>query len=245
MTNLFSQLNNLPSLFWKICVLVLLALVILFGIQTCNKTLESHKLQNDLTNQIYNSKMAFTTSRQKDSSTIIIQQQLIANKDAEIVKHIEKEDGLKSVASQVVVRTVYQIQKVYVPFTDSPKVITKVDTIAGKLDTMDLLPVPSRVQKIDSNFQLDATVLKDGLEVNFLKIPNTTTVTIGETKGVFNHKSIVRVHQSNPYLMTEDMKNVIVDQGTTRKQWESVAIGGGIVLSLDAIFVAWYLVTRK
>lgn len=233
------------NIFWKVCVIILLLLVVLFGVQSCLKTKESHKLQNELTTQVYNNKMSFTIVRQKDSSTIITQQQLIANKDAEIIKHIEKENGLKSVIAQVMIKTSYQVQKVAIPLTDSARVITKLDTVAGKIDTTNYLQVPARVQKIDSNFQLDATILKDGLEVNYLRLPNTTTVTIGETKGLFKHQSVVRIHQSNPYILTEDAKNVIVDQSSAKKQWGTFALGGGLVLTIDAVFIAWYLATHK
>ena len=110
MINLIDLSNKIPSTLWKIGFIILLILVILFGIQTCNKTKEAHKLQNQLTTEVYNNKMAFDTVRAKDGSIKATQQQLKSFKDAAIIKQIELENKLKSVQSQVVVKTVYQIK---------------------------------------------------------------------------------------------------------------------------------------
>ena len=187
--------------------------------------------------------MPFVQQRLKDSSTIVTQIQLLATKDAEIVKHIEKEDKLYKLASNVQVKTVYQIKEVLVPYKDSTKVITLKDTINGIIDSTEYLKLPSRVQTIDTNFLLDATVLSNGLEVNYLKIPNTTIVNIGEEGNIFKHQSIIKIHQSNPYILQTDVKNVIIENPKLKnKAWKGFGIGCGvgsvatIVLSVLAHF---------
>ena len=244
MINLIDLSNKIPSTLWKIGFIILLILVILFGIQTCNKTKEAHKLQNQLTTEVYNNKMAFDTVSAKDGSIKATQQQLKSFKDAAIIKQIELENKLKSVQSQVVVKTVYQIKEVFIPFLDTTKSVTKVDSSHGKLDTLDFIQVPARVQAIDPNFQLDATILKTGLEVNYLRIPNTTVTTIGVTKGLFKRQSVVLVKESNPNLTITDMKNIVDDPQVAKKQWTTFAIGGSIVVAVDAIIVAAYLLTH-
>lgn len=228
MINPLQVLNKIPDAFWKICVAVLLILVITFGIQTCNKTEEAHKLQNQLTTEVYNHKMVFDSIRLKDGSTIATQQQLIAQKDNEIVKHIETENGLKSLVAQVSVKTSYKIDSIFIPYYSPAPVITIVDTVAGKLDTTDYIRVPAVVHNTDTNFLLQATVIKTGLVVNNLNILNTVTVTIGETKGLFKHQSIVSIKQSNPYIKTEDVKNIVVQQTSQKKEIKTFFIGGGI-----------------
>ena len=245
MINPLLILNNIPNTLWKISAIILLLLVILFGIQTCTKVKEAHNFQNQLTTEAYNHKMAFDSVRTKDGTLIATQQQLLANKDAEIVKHIETEDKLKSLTSQVVIKTIYQIQKVYVPFKDSTTIRDIVDTVKGKLDTIECLPLPARFVKIDTNFQIDATVLKLGLEVNYLKIPNTTTVTLGETKGLFDHKSIVRVDQSNPYIKDSNINNIVVDKKTNTKVWKGITLGAGLTLGFEALITIPYLYLHK
>ena len=118
------------------------------------------------------------------------------------------------------------------------------DSSHGKLDTLDFIQVPARVQAIDPNFQLDATILKTGLEVNYLRIPNTTVTTIGVTKGLFKRQSVVLVKESNPNLTITDMKNIVDDPQVAKKQWTTFAIGGSIVVAVDAIIVAAYLLTH-
>ena len=176
-------------------------------------------------------------------SSVLLNDSLNA-KNAAIIKQIELENKLKSVQSQVVVKTVYQIKEVFIPFLDTTKSVTKVDSSHGKLDTLDFIQVPARVQAIDPNFQLDATILKTGLEVNYLRIPNTTVTTIGVTKGLFKRQSVVLVKESNPNLTITDMKNIVDDPQVAKKQWTTFAIGGSIVVAVDAIIVAAYLLTH-
>lgn len=209
-------------------IVLLVMLTTFFGIQTSIKTAEAHKAQNALVTSEYNSKMAFDSIRNKDGSTIATQQQLLTQKDNEIVKHIEKENNLKSLNAQVTVKTVYQVQRVFVPYTDSTPGLIVIDTVSGKIDTTNYVHVPATVSSKDSNFLIRGTVTKSGLIVNNLNIPNTVTVTIGETKGLFKHKSIVTVKQSNPYIETEDVKNIVVEQAATKKAVKTFFIGGGV-----------------
>ena len=250
MINLFKILSNLPTSFWKILAGVSLVVIIGLSITTCTKTREAHKLQNTLVTEAYSSKMAFDSVRAKDGTLISTQQQLLANKDAEIVKHIETEQGLRKLQAQVIVKTVYQVKTVYVPLVDLTKVITTIDTTAGKHDTLEFLQVPARVEKIDSNFQLDATILRTGLEVNYLRVPNTMTVTIGQTKKLFKHQSIVRIKNSNPYVITDDMKNIIVDDPqASKKQWKAFGIGFGTgvgtIVLIEGAYTIYNFVTGK
>lgn len=244
MTNPLSILSKIPDNVWKILVAILLVILIALSIETCTKSHETHKLQNDLATATYNSKMAFDSVRAKDGSIKATQDQLKAFQDDAVIKQIKLEDKLKSVQSQVVIKTVIQIEKVFIPYLDSTKSITKIDSSHGKLDTLDFIQVPARVQTIDSFFQLDATVLKTGLEVNYLLIPNTTTSTIGITKGLFKHSSVVINKESNPHIKIVDMKNIVDDPQQAKKQWTTFGIGVAGVLTLDGIFVAWYLATH-
>ena len=79
-------------------IIILLLLLILFGVKSCEKSKQLTKVQNELSTKIYNDFMPFVQQRLKDSSTIVTQIQLLATKDAEIVKHIEKEDKLYKLA---------------------------------------------------------------------------------------------------------------------------------------------------
>lgn len=215
-------------------IIILLTLLVLFGVQSCIKSKNITKLQDTLATNTYNSKMAFDSVRNKNGELITTQEQLKASKNAEIVKHIEKEENLLKLASNVQIKTVYQIKEVLVPYKDTVKILTVKDSISGI--TEEYLKTPSRVVTVDSNFLLDATVLSKGLEINYLQIPNTTTVSIGEQGSIFKHKSVVRVKNSNPYILQTDQKNiVVVDPKQKNKPLKTFAIGAGIGISVGAI----------
>lgn len=225
-------------------IIILILVIIGTSVNGYIKAGNITKLQDQIATSTYNSVMPFTTQRAKDSSEIVIQGQLVASKDAEIVKHIEKEQKLFKLASNVQIKTSVRVDTLLVPYKDSAKVITLIDSSGNKDE---FLKLPLRAVDIDSNFKLDVTVLKTGVEVNYLEIPNSTTVVIGEEGNIFKRTPIVKITNSNKYIITESAKNIIVvDPKAKAKSWKAPLIGGVIGFSIGTIGTTLlYIYTHK
>lgn len=227
-----------------VLVTVIVSLILaLIGtsINGCVKSRNITKLQDEIATTTYNSVMPFTKQKLKDSTEIITQGQLIASKDAEIVRHIEKEEKLFKLASNVKINTVVQVVEKLVPYRDSVNIISVKDSF-GHSD--EYLKIPARAVEIDTNFRLDATVTSEGILVNHLEIPNTITINIGDEGNIFKHSPVVKVSNSNPLIITESMKNVIVkDPKMNSKSWKAFGIGtasGIVVTTVAAILLKIY-----
>jgi len=221
---------------WVLAVLVVL--IIVLGAVTCNRSKKADSLRKQL-------EQTFVVTKEKDK-TIATQTQLLTTKDDALVKQIEKTEQLKNLKSQVTYKTVTVIEKVFVPLTDSTshKYISVVDSVAGKPDTTNYMAIPALVS-VDNNFyHFDGTIDRGGLTLDSLSIPDSTSVSIGDTKSLFKKQSIVRITHSNPFIKTIDMHNVVVDDESSKKQWKTFAIGGGVVLGLDAIIIGAYIWTH-
>lgn len=223
MDSLVTQVSSNNKI-WKIITIIALALLLTIGIYSITQEVKVNKLENQITNQSYSQFQPFIEKRAKDSSTIVEQTQLLANKDAQIVKQIEKIEHLKTLSSQVVYKTEVQIKEIKVPFIDSSKVITIVDSTSK--DSTDYLALPARAQLITPNLQIEETVLKTGLELNYAIIPDSTTLTIGDKGNLFKNEPSVLIKHSNPFIKTLDVKNIVVKDN--KKPWKTFAIGTSV-----------------
>jgi len=201
------EVNSSPTV-WKVIAVVSLLITLSFGAYTAYREINLNKLENNAATKAYAQFQPFVERVQKDSTQLVEQSQLLASKDAQIVKQIEKIEHLKSLNSQVVAKTVTEIKDVKIPFIDSAKVITKVDS--STKDSTQYLQVPARAQIITPHFQIDETVMVDGIEVNHIIIPDSTTNTIGDKGNLFKDEPVVFIHHSNPFIKTIDMKNIVV-----------------------------------
>jgi len=204
MINLSQTFPKLKEYFLYSVIIILIFLLILFGAKSCEYKNENFKLQDKLLTSEYSKFQPFIEKRAEDSSTIVEQNQLLAEKDNTIVKQIEKIEGLKSLQSQVVYKTIVQFDSIKIPYIDSAKVITK--------DSAEYIQVPLRAEIINKDYQIDETVLSNGIEINHLIIPDSTVVTIGEEGNLFKTKSVVKISHSNSHLKTTDVKNIVLNQ---------------------------------
>jgi len=232
---LFQSLETFKDYFLGSIIIILLLLLILFGTKSCEKSRDIKSLQSQLVDKTFLDSMIFTTKTLKDSTKEITQTQLLADKDNKTVKDIQKQTGTTHLQSYVKVVTEIKIVHDTIKFSNSEHLIRVIDSLHGVLDSFEALPLPANFVKIDSTFQIDETITTEGLIINHLKIPNTTTITIADQKkSLFKTEPVVKIHFSNPKVETEDVKNIVVKPKIS-KQTKTLFIGLGIGIPVGAI----------
>ena len=177
----------------------------------------------ELDNQFFEEKL------NDDSIKIAEQEQLILSQKDAIDLGILEIENLKKVKSQVKTITEIQIDSIPVPYTET---IYISDTIYPK----GVIEVPKRFNLTKEHYSFNGLILKEGLLVDSIVIPNEMKLTIGNKSGGIFKKSIpiVKLENSNPYLSTIDMNNVIIEDEKKfydRKVfWLGVGLVGGIII---------------
>lgn len=226
---LASTLNKLKR-YWYILVIILLSIILLSQVKSCKKE------------ELFTLPTEFQLKMTKDSLLIAEQKQLLVEKNNEIVKGIKEIEKLKSLKSQVKYITKTEVKEILVPYKDSSTIITYIDTIKG--DTANYLKLPAQAStwNADSSLNVNLTVDTNGVTLNNIIITDTTTVTIGTPKGWFK-SPIVRVKHTSPYIQTQGMTNVVVDDKVAKKQAIifGVGFGAGTALTITAALLGIFL----
>jgi len=150
---------------------------------------------------------SFHQSLDNQGKLVAEQEQLILNqKDAIRLYGLEIKD-LKKLKSKVVTVTKTVIDSVFIEFHDTLRVS---DTIYPK----GIIKVPKRFDLSNEHYSLNGLVLLEGLKVDSMAFNNKMKITIGDKKTGWFKKSkpIVKIENSNPYMGTLDMKNVIIEE---------------------------------
>lgn len=164
----------------------------------------------------------FQESLDSQGRIVAEQEQLILNqKDAIRLYGLQVED-LKKLKSQVVTITETVIDSIFIEFHDTLRVS---DTIYPK----GVIQVPKRFDLNTKHYSLNGLVLLDGLKVDSMAFSNKMKITIGDKKmGWFKKsKPVVKIENSNPYMGTIDMKNVIIEEDKKFYQKNSFWLGVG------------------
>jgi hypothetical protein len=227
-------------------IIILLFLLVLFGYKTILTLGDNRTLENKLITAIYNDSMRTLQVKTKDG-LITTQEQLLTNKNQEIVKHIEKENKMSSLIGQIKYNTSIKVVHDTIRYKDSTKLVEIIDTINGKIDSFKCLPLPVKIENIDSNLQMYGVITEDGFVIEHLNIPNKVEITIGDVKkGLFKTESIVKIKNSNKYLEQSDTKNIFVKQNISKKPIKTFVIGGVIGFSVATLVeTLFYVYTHK
>ena len=84
-----------------------------------------------------------------------------------------------------------------------------IDTINSKSN----FDYPKHFNLSDKFFYINGNVLENGIKIDSLSFPNSTTITIGEKRqGIFRKSlPIVEIKNSNPYIETINLSNVVIN----------------------------------
>jgi len=200
-------------------IILFFIIVTLSLLTTCNSSKKVDSLRKELSE-------TYSVSK-KDSMTIVTQKQLLVTKDDALAKAIAKSEQLKDLKSQVIYKTSTVIKNVYVPYIDTTKkfFVYLHDTVNGKDFPRVCLPLPAALEEENKNLYFRAHIDTIGLSIDSLSIPDSVSITIGDTKDLFKKQSVVRVVHSNPYILTNSMQNVVVDDKSVKKQVKAAGLG--------------------
>lgn len=205
--------------------LAVIVLLILFSFKKCNEFND----QKDL--NAYNLKVHESDLRtyiDKYNREVATKGILVANSTKELKKAIKKNDSLYSLVKKFKkVNTVVEV-----------KTITKIvkDTIKVK----DSILVDNNYSYIfenhTKNYSLYATLDKDNLVIDTIKIPNIQFAVLGDYKPSFFRRSLLttKVTNSNPFVKTTDLSTLQIE--VPKKWYEKgfvtipLGIVGGVLL---------------
>lgn len=163
----------------------------------------------------------------EENRRIATQEQVILNQKDAIKNGLLALDNLKKVKSQVSTITKTKIDSIFIELHDT---LTLKDTVYPK----GFLEVPKRFNYKEKHFDLNGLVTLDKLIVDSLKLHNEMKLTIGnKSNGFFKKRTpVVKLTNTNPYMTTLDMKNVIIEKDKRFYDSKLFIFGLGVVGTL-------------
>jgi len=230
-----------------VAIVALAVLLIIFLNKGCN----DKKAHDNLLEQISHYKLgeqAFKVKHNADSSTIATQQQtILTEREAKRLGLVKYEGEIKKLKAQIIQSQQIKYGTIAVPFTPNGyadttgwyKKLQSGDTSKAICDSLkaNSVVVPKAFSKHDKWFNIDGKVVKEGVNIESIVIPNESTVSIGWKKAGFLHLKkvpIVEVKNTNPYMDVTKMSNIIIDpkKGLFQKNGFWIGVGAAIVVIL-------------
>jgi hypothetical protein len=207
----------------KYCLIVLIALL---SLSLIGKNSESRHFKEQMS-KFAKSELQYVEELDKNGNMIIEQEQLILTQKDAIEQGLLEIEGLKKVNSQVIVVTNTIVDTIIVSHTD---------TVISIIDGESYLKLPQKYSFSDDFVGFKAEVNTIGLRVDNISILNESTITIGyEREGLFKPlKPIVKIKNTNPYMITSSVSNVVIEEKTDllhdKRAWGVVGFVLGILI---------------
>jgi hypothetical protein len=211
--------------------LVIVLLLVLVSFLVCGYLSSKAELSH-FKNQV--TKLDFETQKFKETISengcrIVEQEQLIlSQKDALDLKILEVEK-LKKVQSQVIVKTITQIDSVFIPFLETDTIVL------NQSDTINTyLKVPMDFSILNEWYKIKGYVNTKGINLDSLSFTNKMNITIGsKSQGLFKKpKPIVLITNENPYVNTISMQNVVIKNEIKWYNKKGLWFGVGVALGV-------------
>ncbi len=169
--------------------------------------------------------LAFEEEINEKGQRIVSQEQIILSQKDAIEQGLLELDKLKKVQSQVNVVTETIIDTFVVSHTD---------TIVQYIEGDAFLKLPHTYNYYTEHLNFGAEISSQGLKVNNISILNTSTITIGyKNNGLFRKSTpIVELKNSNPYVQTNSVGNVVIKENKSLIENPKVWGGLGLFLGL-------------
>ncbi len=187
----------------KIITLALGVVVILLSIQIFNDRSDFKSFKSQIS-RFKKSELEYQEVIDKNGDKIIEQQQIILTQKDAIEQGLLQVEKLKRVNSQTRVVTEVVLDTI---------VITHVDTMLKFVDGNSYLRLPQNYRFNDEFMSLDAKIDEVGLNLDNISIQNENIITIGYKRyGLFKPLTpIVEVRNTNPYIVTQSVSNVVIE----------------------------------
>ena len=213
--------NKRKNLFMRLSVVVLTIIVILLVWDGCNQKarLSAYKKQ---ISKLTLSNQSFSERIDKSGKKIIEQDQLILSQKDAIKNNLLALNGMKKVQSQVRIQSIFKVDSIFVPYTDT-FIIEKTNYKSfGFALNNDKYSIVGKTQ--------EGGILLDSISFN-----NNLNVTIGnKSQGFFRaSKPIVEIQYENPYVNTKSVQNIVVKNDIKwwdrKGTWLTLGLVGGLV----------------
>ena len=214
-------MSDKKSIILKLSLVVLSIFLILLVWDSCSKKalLSAYKKkmsQLELTNQ------SFEEIVNKDGKIIIEQEQLILSQKDAIQNNFLVLDKMKKVQSQVRINNVYQLDSVFIPYTDTIIIEnTKYKSFVFGVN--------------NDSYNIFGKTNEGGILIDSLSFYNNMKITIGnKSMGFFKaSKPIVQIDNTNPYIKTTSVQNIVIKNELKwwdkKFTWFSIGTGLGII----------------
>ena len=213
--------NNRKNLFMRLSVIVLTIIVILLVWDGCNQKarLSAYKKQ---ISKLTLSNQSFSEKIDKDGKKIVQQDQLILSQKDAIRNNLLALDGMKKVQSQVRIKSIFKVDSIFVPYTDTFIIEkTNYNSFGFALN--------------NDKYSIVGKTKENGILLDSISFNNNLNVTIGnKSQGFFRaSKPIVQIEYENPYVNTKSVQNIVVKNDI--KWWDrkgtylTLGLVGGLV----------------
>ena len=213
--------SDKKTFFMKLSVVVLMIIVVLLVWDGCNQKarLSAYKKQMG---KLEFSNQKFTETISNDGKKIVQQEQLILSQKDAIRNNLLALDGMKRVQSQVRIKSVMQIDSVFVPYTDTFLVEkTNYREFGFGLNA--------------EHYNIAGRTKEKGVLIDSITFRNDLRVTIGnQSRGFFrSSQPIVKIENSNPFINTKSVQNIVVKNDIKwwdkKGTWLTMGLVGGLV----------------
>lgn len=221
-----------------ISIIIILAVVLLFSVKSCNSYKSDAIVANLKLNQ---DSIKFQTKLDKLGNSYIEQEQRIANyEDALNAGLINEQDlkakNLKNVETIINLRQqVSGLNDTILKYKSKPAIITIIDTTTH--DTVNYLKIPIEASFSNKWVIIKETILKEGIRIDTLSLVNDQKIYIALRKNGFLRKStpVITIESSNPYFAPIKMDNIIIEHNIPWYQknitWGIIGAIGGFILT--------------
>lgn len=202
---------------------VLIIAIILLVWDGCTKKAQLSALRNEVS-KFHTTKQNFIQKLNEKNEIIVQQEQVILSQNDAISLNLLEIDRLKKIKSQVRIKSIIHIDSVFIPYNDT--------------DTMYINNPCNFSQKnfsISNNYySFSGKTKEDGVLLDSVSFNNDMSITIAHKSMGFFKKSkpIVEVVYKNPYIITTEMNNVIIQEQKKwyqkRGTWFGIGIGLGL-----------------
>jgi len=188
--------------FLRLSLVVLIVLVILLVWDGCSKKAQLSAFQDQIA-KLELGEQQFVETINDRNERVATQEQVIMSQKMAIANNLLTIDGLKKLKSQVRIKSVIEIDSVFVPYTD-------IDTLLVK-EPCDF--VSKHFGLTTKHYSFMGKTKVDGVLLDSVSFTNNMTITIGDKKMGFLRKSkpIVSVVNDNPFMATKSMSNIVIE----------------------------------
>jgi len=218
--------KNKKGFIMRMSVVVLTIIIILLVWDGCNQKarLSAYKKQ---INKLELSNQSFEEKFTKDGKRIIEQEQLILSQKDAIKNKLLVLNNMKKIQSQVRIKSVFKIDSIFVPYTDT----FVVENSNYKYFSFALS---------NDKYSIVGKTKEDGILLDSISFNNNLNVTIGNKSMGFLRasKPIVEIQYENPYVNTKSVQNIVIKNDIKwwdrKGTWLTLGLGlgffGGIFL---------------